>query len=97
MTNIIQNMAGFGNMTEKVVGEDALSMVKAEIKMYANALCEVTTSSVREILHKHLNKSIEIHQKLTDFMVDKEYYFPANIKKQINLDIEETDKFINGE
>jgi len=97
MTNIIQNMAGFGNMTEKVVGEDALAMVKLEIKMYADALCEVTSSSVREILHKHLNKTIETHQQLTDFMVEKEYYFPANIKKQINLDIEEVDKFINEE
>ncbi len=97
MTNIIQNMAGFGNMTEKIVVEDALAGVKAEIKMYANALCEVTNISVREVSHKHLNKAIETHQKITNYMIDKGYYFPVNMKKQINLDIEEVTNFINEE
>jgi similar to spore coat protein len=72
-------------------------MVKSGIKMYANALCEVTSLGVREILHKHLNKSIEMQQKLIDFMIDKGYCFPSNMKKQINLDIEEVDKFTSSE
>lgn len=97
MASIIQNMAGFGDMTEKIVAEDTLAMIKSGIKMYASALCEVSSLGVREILHKHLNTAIETHQKLTDFMIEKGYYFPTNIKKQINLDIEEAEKFINGE
>lgn len=95
MANIIQNMAGMGNLTEQIIASDFLTASKAGIKMYAYALTEAATPNVRDILHKHLDVAIQTHEKITNYMISKRYYHPYDPQKQINADLQAIDNVMN--
>lgn len=88
MGNILQNMAGMGNITEQIIASDMLIASKAGIKMYALTLTEASTPSVRAILKKHLDIIIQGHEKITDYMIEEGYYYPDDPETQIEMDLE---------
>jgi similar to spore coat protein len=95
MGNIIQNIAGMGNMTEQIIASDALIAAKAGIKMYAQVLTETATPEVKEVLHRHLETAIETHSRITDYMIKKGYYFPYDPEHQMNVDMDAVNTFMN--
>lgn len=95
MGNIIQNIAGMADLTEQIVAADFLVASKGGIKMYAAALAETTNPAVREVLRKHLMVAIDNHERITNYMISKNYYHPFDIKKQIDMDIEAVNKVLN--
>jgi similar to spore coat protein len=88
MGNIIQNIAGMGNITEQIIASDMLMASKAGIKMYALAITEASTPSVRATLKKHLEIIIQGHEKITDYMIDQGFYYPEDPETQIEMDLE---------
>lgn len=92
MANIIQNMAGVGDLTEQVIATDLLISSKNAIKSYAAALAESTTPNVRNVLKKQLDESIKAHDKISTYMMNKGYYNAYEPQAQISKDREASDK-----
>lgn len=84
------------NINEQDIASDFLSGVKSAIKVYASSLTEVTNKDVRETLRNHLMSAIDTHEKITNYMINKNYYYPFDIPKQIDMDLQAIDKLINS-
>lgn len=87
MANMIQNMAGMGNMTEQVIATDFLLASKQAIKNYALALSETASPEVREVLRRHFDAAVGTHERITNYMMDKGYYHAYNPQEQIRVDM----------
>ena len=86
MANIIQNMAGMADMTEQVIATDLLLGSKSAIKNYAAAIAESTTPEVCNALHRQLDDAINMHEKISTYMMNKGYYNAYDPKAQMNMD-----------
>lgn len=91
MANMIQNMAGMGNMTEQVIATDFLLASKTAIKNYAAALAETATPEVRDALRRQFDVAVGTHERITNYMMDKGYYHAYNPQEQIQVDMKAAD------
>lgn len=91
MANIIQNMAGMGDMTEQVIATDFLIASKSAIKNYAAAIAETTTPEVKNALHRQLDDAINTHDKISTYMMNKGYYNAFDPQAQMSKDREASD------
>jgi len=91
MANIIQNMAGMGDMTEQVIATDFLLASKAAIKNYAAALAETASPEVRDALRRQFDVAVGTHERITNYMMNKGYYHAYNPEEQIRVDMKAAD------
>ncbi|MCX7709385.1 MAG: spore coat protein [Clostridia bacterium] len=95
MTNMLQNMAGMGNMTEQVIATDFLLATKQAVKNYAWALAETASPQVRDTLRRQLDVAIGTHERITNYMMDKGYYHAYNPQEQIRVDMKASENVMN--
>mgnify|MGYP000465556618 CR=1 FL=1 len=88
MANIIQSLAGVGDLSEQVIATDLLISSKNAIKSYAAALAESTTPNVKNVLKKQLDDAIKAHDRISTYMMNKGYYNAYEPGEQINKDKE---------
>ncbi|NLC18573.1 MAG: spore coat protein [Clostridiales bacterium] len=91
MANIIQELAGVGDLTEQVIATDLLISSKNAIKSYAAALAESTTPNVKNVLKRQLDDAIKAHDKITSYMMNKGYYNAYEPQAQIEMAREASD------
>ncbi|GAE37148.1 spore coat protein [Halalkalibacter akibai] len=87
MTNIIQNIAGLSAMTDQVIATDFLITAKSGVRNMAFALTEAATPELRVTLRQQLNDAIETHEKISQYMIDKGYYYPSDLDEQAKVDL----------
>ena len=80
-----QNMPG--KMNDQVIAGDLLNGAKAAVRNYAYALTESYSQNVRSTLTNQLNDAITFHSQVSEYMVNKGYYNPHDIEKQIQIDM----------
>lgn len=95
MANVLQNMAGMGDMTEQVIATDFLLAAKAGVRNYAAAVSEAITPEVREVLRRQLNVAIGTHERIANYMVKRGYYHPNDPQEQVRVDMRAADTVIN--
>ncbi|KNY29353.1 spore coat protein [Pseudobacteroides cellulosolvens] len=95
MANMIQNLAGMGDMTEQVIATDFLLATKSAIKGYAAALAETATPEVRDTLRRQMDVAIGTHERITNYMMNKGYYHAYNPNEQIKVDMKAADTVLN--
>lgn len=91
MNEFIQNMTGMGAMTEQVIATDFLITAKTGVRNIATALTETTSPEVRATLQQYLNDAIDTHEQITNYMIFKGYYHPADLSAQINMDMKSSE------
>ncbi|UTR10543.1 spore coat protein [Evansella sp. LMS18] len=87
MTNILQNLAGMAGMTDQVIATDFLISSKATVKDLSFAVTEAATPELRSVLRTQLKDAIVTHELITNYMIEKGYYHPNDIKEQIGVDL----------
>lgn len=87
MTNMIQKVAGLSGMTDQVIATDFLISAKSAVRNLSFALTESITPDVRSILHEQLNYSIEAHEKISQYMMKKGYYYPSDLDEQLKVEL----------
>ncbi|AHD04920.1 spore coat protein [Paenibacillus larvae] len=95
MSTTVENLTGMNVITEQVIASDFLIASKSGVKDLATALTEATTPEVRSVLKNHLDTAITMHQKITDYMLNKGMYHPFNVNEQIQMDIQNAQKTLN--
>jgi similar to spore coat protein len=89
--NIIQCMAGMGDMTEQVIATDFLLNAKTAVRNYSIAISEATTPEVREVLRRHLDAAITTHERILKYMMYNKYYHVHNPQEQMIVDRKTSD------
>ncbi|MGQ3481261.1 spore coat protein [Paenibacillus sp. TY11] len=95
MNSIIENMTGMSGMTDQVIASDLLIAAKSGIKNYALALTESTSSEVRNVLCDQLNKAVNLHEQIFNYMKNNGYYNAYDPEQQIQMDIQNADKALS--
>ncbi|WP_188067114.1 spore coat protein [Brevibacillus brevis] len=86
MTGILQSLAGMGGLTDQVIATDFLISAKSGVRNYAMALTETGTPEIKATLTKQLEEAIDLHEKISLYMIERGWYHPWNIAEQIELD-----------
>lgn len=90
MNTIVERLMGLNTMTDQVIAMDMLIAAKSGIKMYALAATESATPEVKAVLSRHLEESIDTHERITNYMMSRGLYHPYNMNEQIQLDLQNT-------
>lgn len=86
MAGILQDMIVMGGMTDQVVAMDLLISAKSGVRNYAMALTETGTPEIKATLTKQLEEAIDLHEKISTYMIEQGWYHPWNVNEQIKLD-----------
>ncbi|GAE35156.1 spore coat protein [Halalkalibacter akibai] len=86
MNDFIQKVTGLGAMTDQIVATDMLISSKTAMKNIAFAITETVTPEVRTVLTQQLQQSIQLHNQLSDYMIEKGYYHPYDLNEQVKVD-----------
>jgi similar to spore coat protein len=95
MNTIVENLTGLNRMTDQVIGMDMLMAAKTGVKMCAVACTESATSEVKTTLVRHLNETLDMHQKYTEYAMSRGFYHPYNFQEQIQLDRQNVQTALN--
>ncbi len=82
-------------MTEQVIATDLLITTKNAIKNYAAAISEMNSPQVTQTLRKQLDDTIDLHQKISTYMMQKGYYNAYDPPAQLSMDREVSDTVLN--
>jgi similar to spore coat protein len=95
MGNLLQNIAGMGDLTEQVIVTDMLISAKAGVRNYAMAVSETVTPEVRTVLLRHLDTAIETHEKIANYMMKRGFYNAKDPHEQVRIDMKAADTVLN--
>ncbi|MFC5466229.1 spore coat protein [Lederbergia graminis] len=84
---MIQKIAGLSGMTDQVIATDFLISTKSAVRNLSFALTESVTPDVREVLREQLSYAIEAHEKISQYMMEKGYYNPSDLDKQLQVEL----------
>lgn len=84
---MIQKIAGLSGMTDQVIATDFLISTKSAVRNLSFALTESVTPDVREVLREQLSSAIEAHEKISQYMMEKGYYNPSDLDKQLQVEL----------
>ena len=84
------------NQIDQIIATELLMGAKAAVRNYAYALTETASSEVKNVLKKHLNSAIEFHDGVSNYMMNKGYYVPHDVNRQIQMDIQNAQAVIGS-
>jgi similar to spore coat protein len=79
-------------LDDLAIATDLLLSAKNGVRTYAVALTETATPEVRKVLKKQLDEAIELHEKISQYMIDNEMYHAYDVEEQVNHDLKKEDK-----
>ncbi|MCM3792752.1 spore coat protein [Priestia megaterium] len=82
-------------LDDLAIATDLLLSAKNSVRTYAVALTETATPEVRKVLKKQLDKAIELHEKIAQYMIDNEMYHAYDVEEQVNHDLKKADKALD--
>lgn len=87
MNSLIERLTGMHTLTDQVVAMDLLIAAKSGVRNYAMAVTEVATPEIKAILTKQLDEAIDLHERIADYLMQKGWYHPWDVKEQLRLDL----------
>jgi similar to spore coat protein len=87
LNSFIENLTGMDALSDQVVAMDLLIAAKSGVRNYAMAVTEAGTPEIKKMLTRHLEEAIEIHERVSAYMVEKEWYHAWNTNEQIHLNL----------
>ena len=95
MTNILQNLAGMGGLTERAIASDFLISSKSAVRNLAFAITETATPELKSALREQLRNAVDTHAKITDYMIANGYYHPNHLADQISVRLQDAQTALN--
>ncbi|HEO8418350.1 spore coat protein [Niallia sp. FSL W8-0635] len=95
MNSIIEYLTGMDALTDQMIATDLLISVKSGIRNYSMAITEAGNPEIKEILGRHLEEALDMHEKLSVYMAEKGWYHAFDPDEQINLHLKNIDTALN--
>lgn len=87
MNGFIEKLTGMAPLTDQVIATDLLMASKTAVRNYSFAITETATPEIRQTLMDQLEDAIDIHRKISKYMMEKGYYHPQDTQKQLEVDL----------
>jgi similar to spore coat protein len=95
MNRIIEYITGMDVLTDQVVAMDLLITAKSGVRNYAMAVTEAGTPEIKEVLTRHLEEALDLHEQIASYMLEKGWYYAWNTNEQLNLNLKNIDTALN--
>ncbi|MCR8848213.1 spore coat protein [Rossellomorea sp. SC111] len=91
MNFVVENLTGMKALTDQVVAMDLLIAAKSGVRNYAMAVTESGSPEVKEMLTKHLEEALDLHEQISSYMVERGWYHAFDTNKQLDLNLKNID------
>ncbi|MEK4907293.1 spore coat protein [Niallia sp. FSL M8-0099] len=95
MNSIIEYFTGMDALTDQMIATDLLISAKSGIRNYSMAITETGHPEIKEILVRHLNEALDLHEQLSQYMTEKGWYRAWDPKEQVNLNLQNIHTALN--
>ncbi|MXQ54418.1 spore coat protein [Shimazuella alba] len=96
MNEFFKSVLGMGDITDEVIASDLLISAKSGVRNYAFALTETATPEVRAALQLQFSAAMDLHEKVSNYMIENGYYHPQNMNEQLQLDSQNAQVALNA-
>ena len=87
----IRNAEGMPKLVDATMSRGFLLNAKSGVRNCAIALTEAATPDVRIFLQKQLEDAINMHEEISNLMINKGWLHPINLDKQFQMDMESSE------
>ena len=84
----IRNAEGMPKLIDTTMSMGFLLNAKSGVRNCAIALTEAASPEVRTVLRNELNNAIHMHEEVYTLMIDKGWFYPIDLDKQFQMDLE---------
>ncbi len=84
----IRNAEGMPKLVDTNMSTAFLLNVKSSVRNCAIALTEATTPEVKTVLREQLDRGLNMHEELSNLMIQKGWLHPVDLDKQHQMDLE---------
>jgi similar to spore coat protein len=95
MNILLEHLTGMNEMTDQMIAMDFLITAKSGVRNYAMAVTESGTPEVKATLTKQLDETMDMHERITLYMMEKGLYHPWNVNEQVQLDLKNIQTALN--
>jgi similar to spore coat protein len=74
-------------MDDQTIATDLLLSSKSGVRSLAVAITETATPEIKKLLKRELETAIDLHDKIAQYMIEKEMYHAYDIKEQVSQDL----------
>lgn len=96
MNTILEHLTGLQTMTDQVIAMDFLIAAKSGVRNYAMAVTEAGTPEIKATLTKQLEEAIDMHERISAYMIERGWYHPWNTMEQFQLDLKNMQTAFNA-
>jgi spore coat protein CotF len=80
------NSLNMPEMADMTFATDFLLRAKEGVRNTAIALTETVSQEARILLKNQLHQGLQLHQEITDLMINKKWFHPYELSEQYQLD-----------
>ncbi|HYH01524.1 MAG TPA: spore coat protein [Bacillota bacterium] len=91
----LENMTGMNILSDQTISGDLLMASKTGVRNLAYAITETASPQLRQILKKHLADAIDSHEKVTNYMMNQNWYPAYNVDQLIQMDLQTAQNVLN--
>ncbi len=91
----VRNSEGMPKLVDTTVSMAFLLSAKNNVRGCAIALAEAATPEVRTVLKLELDQAIRMHEAVSTLMVKKGWFYPTNLEKQFQMDLESSETAVD--
>ncbi|MGD6968722.1 spore coat protein [Rossellomorea vietnamensis] len=91
MNFIAENLTGMKALTDQIVATDLLIAAKSGVRNYAMAITETGSPEIKEVMTKHLEEALDLHEKISSYMVERGWYHAFDTNEQLDLNLQNID------
>jgi len=82
-------------LDDHFMATEFLLSTKAAVRNLAIAITETATPEVKQLLRRELDIAIDTHDKIAQYMIEKELYHAYNVPEQLGQDLKNADKALD--
>ncbi|HWK22878.1 MULTISPECIES: spore coat protein [Bacillaceae] len=79
-------------INDQTIATDLLLSSKSGVRSLAVAITETATPEVKKVLKKELETAIDLHDKIAQYMIEKEMYHAYDLKEQVSQDLKNAEE-----
>lgn len=82
-------------MADAAFSLDFLLSIKSGIHTYAIAITETTSPKLRNAFYRQMEQMLDLHEELTELMINKGWLYPYDVGKQVELDLKSVENALS--
>lgn len=83
----VENSEGMPEMADSTIAMEFLMSVKTGVRNAAYALTESRTPEIRTAFRNQLEAGLQLHEEVSNFMMEKGWLHPYNVTDQYQIDM----------